>query len=692
MLRLLKKGGMGALYLASQTIVGQERQVVVKEMLHYYDRNDPHSAERAKRRFETEAATLANLSIAGVPQVFDYFSEGGCNYIVMQYIEGRDLEDKLTHLDENDRLVRGSPHPVEQVRRWGIRLCKILEALAAKSVVHLDIKPANLILDSAEDIWLVDFGSAWSKYYLPAAGQQPVATKPSIYGTQGYAPLEQVKGKPEQRSDVYALAATLYHLMTDQAPGDPPDPFPQLDRLPGDIAQALKQALAQNVRQRITAAQFGQRLERQVSSGLAFYWADGSASLTLEDLAAAANDRWEEALGYFKGDNWKKWLQDRHRNDLAARLKAVKTGQTDEQLALDEFLHILDPFLPAAKLHLPTNALDIGIVPWQTKIEREVKIENKGSGCLQVSFANLPAGVAIQPPTVVVHDVQAIKINLDSGAFTPSKKRQPVRLEANAGTAGQGRITIRLVIPEPVLKLSHTELVLNDLYPGQVATSLFDVSNQGGSLFNGEVNSSAPWVQIDPTHFRCEPGKNQQLKVLVNMAGMSLGEHVALMDVKSQAGNWKKSEQVQMRAQVSPLAAFLKYGAPPLLWMALLAGYGLVAGAIVGGLFRFLGEAVKGWVAILLGAFLGCFIYIVPWTYIGVRGGIEGLNGAEGAKWGAILGGVIGGLAGLLAGLLLNWLDYDLSYRSFGGVVGTLVGASLGLVLYVFSPTSGKTS
>lgn len=692
MLRLLKKGGMGALYLANQTIVGQERQVVVKEMLHYYDQGDVRSEERARRRFETEAATLAKLSIAGVPQVFDYFIEGGCNYIVMQYIEGQDLEDRLTRLDENDRLVRGTAYPAEQVRSWGIRLCKILEALAAKSVAHLDIKPANLILDGAGDIWLVDFGSAWSKYYLPAAGQTPVTAKPSIYGTPGYAPPEQVKGRPEQRSDVYALAATMYHLLTDQAPGEPPDPFPRLSRLPNDIAQALKQALVQDVRQRITAAQFGQRLERQVSRGPAFYWKDGSASHTMQDLASSANSRWDEALEYFKGDNWKKWLQDRHRNDLAARLQAIKAGQPDNQLALDEFLRLLEPSLPAAKLYLPAPTLDVGILPWQTKLQRDVKIENQGSGCFKIHFLHLPPGVSVQPGEIVVHDAQTVKISLDGSEFTPSRQRQAVHLEVNAGTAGQARLSIRMVIPEPGPRLSATGLAFDDLYPGQVATSYLEVTNQGGSLFRGDVSSSAAWVNVQPAHFDCEPGKSQPLEVQVNMAGMSLGEHVALLELYCWAGKWKQSEQVQIRARISPLAVFWKYLAPPLLWMVLLAGYGCVAGMILGRLFSFMGESITGLGAVALGALLGCVIYILPWTYIGAIGAIEGFAGVEGARRGAALGGVIGCVAGLLAGLLLNWLDYGFSPSGFGAAVGIMVGASLGLLLYGLSGGTGAAS
>jgi serine/threonine protein kinase len=79
-------------YLARETLANAQRQVVIKEMLDYYDPADPHSAARAHKRFETEAGTLVTLSYAGIPQIFDYFSEGGRNYIVMQFIQGQNLE------------------------------------------------------------------------------------------------------------------------------------------------------------------------------------------------------------------------------------------------------------------------------------------------------------------------------------------------------------------------------------------------------------------------------------------------------------------------------------------------------------------------------------------------------------------------------------------------------------------------
>ncbi len=267
-IRLLGRGGMGAVYLASQTIARAQRQVVIKEMLDYYDPSDPQEEAKARQRFEAEASTLVTLNRAEIriPQIFDFFTEGGRNYIVMDYIEGKNLEEGLTHEDADGKEIKGQPYGAEEVERWGIQVCQVLKHLAQKNVVHLDIKPANLILDRNGDIWLVDFGTAKAQQAMQTTGQVGMQ-QTSVFGTAGYAPPEQYKGQVEPRADVYALAATLYHLLTDDDPRTHPFLFPKLDKLPRHLAYALRQATEQDVSQRLTAAEFGRLLASEQKGG-----------------------------------------------------------------------------------------------------------------------------------------------------------------------------------------------------------------------------------------------------------------------------------------------------------------------------------------------------------------------------------------------------------------------------------------
>jgi serine/threonine protein kinase len=179
---------------------------------------------------------LATINHSGVPKIYQYFSEGGSDYIVMEFVEGDNLEQALTHVDDQGRQHPGQPLPAETVAGYGISLCKVLEYLAARTdprtgqltpIIHHDIKPANIILDAnSGEVRLVDFGTA--KLRVSTSAFSGSMKQSSVYGTEGYAPLEQYRGQSQPRSDVYALAATLYHLLTDDDPRDHAFDFPPI--------------------------------------------------------------------------------------------------------------------------------------------------------------------------------------------------------------------------------------------------------------------------------------------------------------------------------------------------------------------------------------------------------------------------------------------------------------------------------
>jgi serine/threonine protein kinase/DNA-directed RNA polymerase subunit RPC12/RpoP len=250
-LRPLSKGGMGMIYLA-EDLGAFGRSCVIKEMLDYFDPTNPQETQEARQRFEDEARTLAKLNHPQIPNLLSYFSAGQHNYIVMKYVEGTTLEHFI-----------GQPQTTTKVVDYGVQVCEILEYLGGLNppVVHQDIKPANIIVDNAtKSAWLVDFGVAKARLAMQQNGQVGVK-KSSIFGTTGYAPPEQYQGRSEPKSDVYALAATLYHVLTGDDPQNHPFTFPQVTVLPPGVAGALSAALQQNVQRRCTASTLRQALE-----------------------------------------------------------------------------------------------------------------------------------------------------------------------------------------------------------------------------------------------------------------------------------------------------------------------------------------------------------------------------------------------------------------------------------------------
>jgi len=240
--RLLGQGGMGAVY---EAIDGRlETTVALKETM--------FADERLRKQFEREAKLLAGMHHPALPRVSDHFGEGDGQFLVMQFIPGYDLSQMMAR--------KQAPFPPDQVLTWGDQLLDALDYLHTQDpqIIHRDIKPQNLKLTGRGQIILLDFGLAKGQ----SGGVSVVTTSASIYGyTPNYAPLEQIQGMgTDARSDIYALSATLYHLMTAVKPPDAltraaslvngqPDPLIPANEVLASIGPEVAKVLARGMRQ-----------------------------------------------------------------------------------------------------------------------------------------------------------------------------------------------------------------------------------------------------------------------------------------------------------------------------------------------------------------------------------------------------------------------------------------------------------
>jgi serine/threonine protein kinase len=385
---------MGALYLAADT-GAFDRKCVVKELLDYYDPTDPEEAQKAQDRFETEARLLAELSHPGIPRIYSFFSEAGRHFIVMEYIEGETLEGAVSHVNPLGMTVRARPLSSESAVRHAIRVCRVLEYLSSQSVpvVHHDIKPANLIVDrTSGEVRLVDFGTAQTRTRW--ATQARLGQEPSmLFGTPGYAAPEQYENRSEPRSDVYALAATLYHLLTDDDPGEHPSRFPQMGSLPAALADALNRALRPEVQWRSTALEFRHALAAWLipdEAAQPFVFRTGAAAHTTEELALLCDQHWFEARSHLVDGDFDQWFRARNRYDLVAKARSAKLEESPDA-ALEAFLQRLNPRLGLPDLKVKPLNLDFGKINRTGICLDRLQFRNEGRGYARASLgASVP--------------------------------------------------------------------------------------------------------------------------------------------------------------------------------------------------------------------------------------------------------------------------------------------------------------
>ncbi len=208
------QGGMGSVYRAEDLRL-PGRLCAVKEV-QPDPGSSPETITQMQAQFLREASILAQLDHPNLPKVSDFFADGGREYLVMDYVPGKDLQQILSEERENGRLLSS-----KIVLGWAAQIMDALDYLHRQNppVLHRDIKPANIKLTPDNRIKLVDFGLV----KLMAADDSRTITVVQGRGTARYTPLEQYGGDSSHtdvRSDIYALGATIYHLLTDVPPPD----------------------------------------------------------------------------------------------------------------------------------------------------------------------------------------------------------------------------------------------------------------------------------------------------------------------------------------------------------------------------------------------------------------------------------------------------------------------------------------
>lgn len=263
---MLGQGGMSAVYKATDPNL---KRVVAIKMIHSHLSNNADFV----RRFEEEAAAVAQLRHPGIIQVFDFNQDDDVYYMVLEFVPGETFQDHLKRLNDSGRRLSPS-----KAIEYMASICDAVDYAHQRGMIHRDIKPANLMLNTLGQAILMDFGIA-----KIVGGQTHTATG-AVVGTAMYMSPEQIKGeRPDRRTDIYSLGVTLFEMLG----GHPPfqadsamtlmmmhinDPVPNLKSLnpevPDELVAVINKALAKDPNDRYqTAAQMAAALRNVSSTG-----------------------------------------------------------------------------------------------------------------------------------------------------------------------------------------------------------------------------------------------------------------------------------------------------------------------------------------------------------------------------------------------------------------------------------------
>ncbi|MEQ8187823.1 MAG: tetratricopeptide repeat protein [Candidatus Eremiobacterota bacterium] len=221
-------GGFGVVYMVRDLSL-PGKYWALKEM-----HGEEGDSDVIERSFRIEAEMLSTLDSPNIPRISDFFVEHHRLYLVMDYVQGETIRKLIRNLKKGEHFTE------ERVVKWALAICDVMSYLHNRPtpIIFRDLKPDNIIITVDDDVKLVDFGIA--KVFEGPKGQ---TTKFAIL-TEGYAPPEQLMGKAEPRSDIYAFGATIYHMMSGKHPKDAGPEFPPVEHFNPSVSPLLSKILA----------------------------------------------------------------------------------------------------------------------------------------------------------------------------------------------------------------------------------------------------------------------------------------------------------------------------------------------------------------------------------------------------------------------------------------------------------------
>ncbi len=361
---LIKAGGMGAVYKAEDKNLS--KICAVKELWPYWV-NSEEERDYLIKKFEIEAKLLSKLHHNSLPRVIDYFTSDDRYYLVMDFIEGYDL----------DALLRKEGRPglsQDKVLSWAIEICEVLEYLHNHSppIIYRDLKPSNIMVRSLNNqIVLIDFGIA-------CVIQNEIGSAPrTTIGTMGYIAPEQYLGKPVLASDIYSLGATLYHLLT----GSMPVPFDYkpmqsiVSNIPNLLEELVQKCLKLNVSERVQKVQEVRAGLTQLLKKTTFVSKGEVPRAGLRDtLIVRIPSKFSGEIYSDEPDNFEEFLESSPIIEAEEKVPLEKTDEIDisEEFFDEDFIDASDDTEDYGDMDVPETTDDFNLEEFISEVSEQI--------------------------------------------------------------------------------------------------------------------------------------------------------------------------------------------------------------------------------------------------------------------------------------------------------------------------------
>ncbi len=573
--RLLGQGGFGYVYLAHAR---QGQQYAIKQCTEL--------TSEALMQFGHEIAVQKMLSSATFAAIHAEFTEKlpwanqphdpDYSFVAMEYVPGKSLEDHLT-----ERLQQNKgPFAEADVVHWMTQLLMALDHAHGKGIIHRDIKPANImLLPDGKTIKVIDVGIA------KIGGAGTFTQRGALGVSPGYSPPEQYAraGKTDAFSDVYAVGATMYHLLTGQLPLDAParlsgQPLPRPRQLNSPITMLVEavilKALELNVANRYqtpsemlaalqgratpaamrvcphcqgamkAAAQFCPHCGKS-SQVLTF---PGSTVINLRDLVTACYKYWPEAIGQLTTGQLENWLhgQGADGQRLLQVIQSVRTQYPrDPNLQLDALLRQIDPTLPLPQLQVNPPQPSTVLLEQGNSHSAALRVTNVGQGYLVGNITGSDAWLTVKPAIIQCAAGQSQNCNviLDSTSLPGNRTGKhyvgQVTIQTNDGS--QVIAYPIQVTATPKLAVTPKQIDFGKVALSQTLSQPLNVQNVGTGLLTVNIHSPVNWLQVSATTVTLH---QQPQNIIVTALPYLIGERGAHSQTLHISAGGEGAEQV----------------------------------------------------------------------------------------------------------------------------------------------------